>query len=117
MRRRALVTVAAVAAVGLVAGTACLGQPAPPPAGPPPAEPPPAGPAPPRAPGVVGSPTLTADPSTNRATISWQLPSGGSAPEHYTIGVNENGRHRGAFVCYAPCTEAPSISPPALRHR
>ncbi|MGH9051166.1 MAG: hypothetical protein ACRDY4_15665 [Acidimicrobiia bacterium] len=48
--------------------------------------------------------TLTADPSINRATISWQRPVG-SAPERYTLGVHENGRQVGAFVCYAPCTE------------
>jgi len=108
MRRQGLVAIAVVAAAGLLAGTACLGQPAPQPAGPAPqpaGPPPPGPPAPLRAPGVVGSPTLTADPSTNRATISWQLPSDGSAPEHYTLGVHENGRQRGAFLCYAPCTE------------
>jgi hypothetical protein len=103
MCRRALVVVA----VGLVIAAACSGQPAPQPAAPPPAPPasaPPAS-APPSAPAPVGGLTLSADPSINRATISWQPPSGGSGPEWYALGVHENGAQRGAFVCYAPCIE------------
>jgi hypothetical protein len=99
MRRPALLAVA----VGLLVAAACVGQPAPQPAPTPPQPPAPAAPAPP---GPVSALTLVADPAINRATVSWQPPAGGPAPERYTLGVHENGVQRGAFECYAPCTES-----------
>jgi hypothetical protein len=56
------------------------------------------------APNPVTSLTASADGSKNRATLQWQPPTTGPAPERYEIGVFENGKQVGAFTCNAPCT-------------